>query len=269
MNTATIAEQPAGLQLTAQPAAPSLRDLLEDGIYLLFLLRSGSAPNSAGEFNRRVDLFLAQFERNARNFGKPAQAVYHAKYAFCALMDEIVLSSDFAIREEWERAPLQLRLFGEHLAGEAFFDKLETLRLNPEANIEALEVCYVCLLLGFQGKYLLEGEEKLGYLIQRIGQEITHVRGGKASFAPHWKLPQRFQQYVKNELPLWLYFALLAVVAVVIFLAYHFLLGSKVDGALNTPHSTAQTARYAPSAALARLTLARATMFASARDKAG
>lgn len=247
MSTATIVEQTTTSFVLEAPAAPSLRDLLEDGIYLLFLLRSGNAPNSAPEFNRRVDQFLAQFERNARNFDKAPDMVYQAKYAFCALMDEIVLSSEFVIREEWERAPLQLRLFGEHLAGEAFFDRLETLRLNPEANIEALEVFYACLLLGFQGKYLLEGEEKLNYLTQRIGQEITHVRGGKASFAPHWKLPQRFQQYVKNELPLWLYFALLAVVAVVIFLAYTLLLGNKVESVVDTTNRVAFSVPYQPS----------------------
>lgn len=71
---------------------------------------------------------------------------------------------------------MQLRLFGEHLAGERFFDKLETLRLDPVANLEALEVFYTMLLLGFQGKYLLEGSEKLNYLISRVGQEITRAR---------------------------------------------------------------------------------------------
>lgn len=247
MSTATLAmTAPHGDAALEAPAEPSLRDLLEDGIYLLFLLRNGNAPNSAGEFNRRVDQFLAQFERNARNFGKPADAVHQAKFAFCALLDEIVLSSDFALREEWERAPLQLRLFGEHLAGETFFEQLETLRLNPEAQIEALEVYYACLLLGFQGKYLLEGEEKLNYLTQRLGQEIMHVRGGKAQFAPHWKLPQRFGQYLKHELPLWLYFALLALVAVAIFLSYQLLLGNKLDNAVAAAKPAPALAIHAP-----------------------
>lgn len=222
MTTATLAVPPAAP--VAAPFSRSLQELLEDGIYLLFLLRNGNPPNSLAEFNRRVDQFLGQFEANARNLGKPAAAISEAKYAFCALMDEIVLSSDFPIREDWERAPLQLRLFGEHLAGERFFDKLESLRLDPVANLEALEVFYTCLLLGFQGKYLLEGSEKLNYLVSRLGQEIVHARGGRAEFAPNWKLPQRLQQYVRNELPLWLFFALLAVVATALFFAFQWFL---------------------------------------------
>lgn len=207
----------------------SLRELLEDGIYLLFLLRNQNPPNSLVEFNKRVDTFLAQFETNARNLEKSPEAISEAKYAFCALMDEIILSSDFSIREDWERAPLQLRLFGEHLAGERFFDKLETLRLDPVANLEALEVYYTCLLLGFQGRYLLEGTEKLNYLISRIGQEIAHARGGKAEFSPNWKLPQRIQQYVRNELPMWLFYGLLAMVLAVLFAGYLWLLDGKSD----------------------------------------
>ncbi|NTV09531.1 MAG: DotU family type IV/VI secretion system protein, partial [Zoogloea sp.] len=95
------------------------------------------------------------------------------------------------------------------------------------ANVEALEVFHACLLLGFQGKYLLEGSERLDYLISRVGQEITHARGGKAEFSPNWKLPQRFQQYVRNELPLWLFFALLGTAATLVFALYLWLLNGE------------------------------------------
>lgn len=215
--------------LEQQSSGPSLKDMLEDGIYLLFLLSNGNAPQSAVEFNPRVEQFLADFEKRGRNLGKPPQAISDAKYAFCALMDEIILSSDFSIRDDWERAPLQLRLFGEHLAGERFFDKLEILRREPAQNIEALEVFHTCLLLGFQGKYLLEGSEKLSYLISRVHQEIIHARGGKAEFAPNWKLPQRFQQYVRHELPLWLFFAMLCIVGAIVFVAFTWLLDGASD----------------------------------------
>ena len=229
MTTIALSPTTDNVAPITSPFTKNLLELLEDGIYLLFLLRNNNAPNSLAEFNKRVDQFLDQFEANARNLGKPPAAVSDAKYAFCALMDEIILSSDFPIREDWERAPLQLRLFGEHLAGERFFDKLENLRIDPVVNVEVLEVFYTCLLLGFQGRYLLEGNEKLNYLISRLGQEITHARGGRNEFAPNWKLPQRFQQYIRNELPLWLFFALLALVGAAIFLLFQWFLQADVE----------------------------------------
>ncbi len=214
---------------SAAKAAPSMRDLLEDGIYLLFLLRSKNAPVSCAEFNRRIDQYLTTFERVCRTFEKPLDAIVEAKYAFCALLDEIVLSSGLPIRDEWEAAPLQLRLFGEHLAGEGFFDRLERLRQDPAANIELLEIFHTCLLLGFQGKFLLEGSEKLNYLIARLGQEIAAVRGPSKGFAPRWKIPFKFNQYVRHEIPLWLYYALLALAAVAVFFTFQWSLDTKTS----------------------------------------
>lgn len=224
MSQVAVTATPTESTINVVSSGPSLREMLEDGVYLLFLLKDGNAPGSSVEFNRRIDQFLLQYERNARNFGKSVEAIGQAKYAFCALLDEIILSSDFPLRDEWERMPLQLRLFGEHLAGEGFFHRLEQLRLEPLRHIEELEVFYTCLLLGFQGRYLLEGEEKLGYLTHKLGQEIQQVRGGKAEFAPNWQLPQRFQAFVRHELPLWLYFALLALAGAAIWGTYRWLL---------------------------------------------
>ncbi|MBV8048539.1 MAG: type IVB secretion system protein IcmH/DotU [Paludibacterium sp.] len=228
-NTATLTDNHP---LAIQPASgPTLREMLEDGVYLLFLLKEGNAPGHATEFNDKLDQFLSQFDRHARNFGKDPEAISQSKFAFCALIDEIILSSPFELRDEWERMPLQLRLFGEHLAGESFFNRLEALRLDPNKNLELLEVYYTCLLLGFQGKYLLEGKEKLDYLKQKLAQEILQARGGKTEFAPNWRLPQRFQAYIRHELPMWLYIALLAVVGVGIYGAYRLLL-SHLSGQL-------------------------------------
>ncbi|MDR2092560.1 MAG: type IVB secretion system protein IcmH/DotU [Azoarcus sp.] len=214
------------------PIVPTLRDLLEDGIYLLFLLRDGNLPKSCEQLNRHIDLFFTSYEKQARNFGKDVEQIEQAKYALCALMDEIMLSPDFSFRDEWARMPLQLRLFGENFAGEHFFDRLEMMRNNPARNIEALEVFHTCLLLGFQGKYLLEGPEKLNYLVHRVGQEIQRVRGDVPGFSPNWKLPHRFQDYMRYELPIWAYIALLATVLAVVFGVYWKLLDGQVKSIL-------------------------------------
>lgn len=219
----------AGIGNNQSLITPTMKDLLEDGIYLLFLLRGKNPPTSCAEFNQRIDQYLATFDRVCKTFNKPIEAVLDAKYAFCALLDEIVLSSGLAIRDEWELAPLQLRLFGEHLAGERFFDKLEELRQNPAANIEQLEIFHTCLLLGFQGKYLLEGKEKLNYLLAKLSQEIATVRGPSKGFAPNWKIPLKFNDYVRHELPLWLYYALLTLIGIVFFLSLQWMLTQQIE----------------------------------------
>lgn len=208
---------------------PSLLTLLDEGVYLLFQLRNGNHPTSTVDFNNRVDQLLGQFERNASNYGKSAEAIHEAKYAICALMDEIILSTDSPIRDSWERQPLQLRLFGEHLAGEGFFDHLDKLRMQPEKNVEALEVYYYSLLLGFQGKYMLEGLEKLHYLTSQLGQEINAVRGKHAEFSPNWKLPFKFNEMLRHELPMWVFYVVLLIAAIGIYTGLALILGSKTN----------------------------------------
>ncbi len=197
--------------------ARSLVDLLYDGFFMLFLLKNGREPNDASEFGTRIQEFLSEFERGAKKLNIAADDVYAAKFAFCAAIDESVLSSPFKIRADWERRPLQLVLFGEQLAGEKFYQYIEECRALGAARLQSLEVFHMCLLLGFQGKYLLEGPEKLAYLTARLGDEIANMKGKRAPFAPHWPLPDQISHRLKREVPLWAIGAVFALVGLLAF----------------------------------------------------
>jgi type VI secretion system protein ImpK len=198
--------------------------MLDEGLCLLHLIQEGSRIPDSPAFQGRVDQWLSRFERTAVAAGKPSHLVLEAKYAFCALMDERILSSDSPLREAWERSPLQLRHFGEHLAGEGFFHRLERLRQTPAASREALEVFHTCLLLGFQGRYLLEGGEKLRYLTRCLGQELA---SGEGALAPRWRPPRPRARQGGGELPLWAFFAVIGAAALTVFLTFTFLLRSQ------------------------------------------
>ncbi|WP_175886571.1 type IVB secretion system protein IcmH/DotU [Burkholderia sp. BCC0044] len=216
--------------------ARSLLDLLYDGFFMLFLLKNGREPDSASEFSTRIQEFLSDFERGAKKLNIAAEDVYGAKFAFCAAIDEMVLSSQFKIRTDWERRPLQLVLFGEQLAGEKFFQYLEEGRAQGAARLQSLEVFHMCLLLGFQGKYLLEGPEKLAYLTARLGDEIAHMKGKRAAFAPHWPLPDQIAHRLKREVPVWAIGTVFALVALLGYLGLNTYLKDKTLQAL-APYS--------------------------------
>ena len=98
----------------------SLVDLMYEGFYALSLLQNGSGPQDQAGFAEHMTRFLADVDRHAKPLGVHADDVHAAKYAFCAAVDEIILRSQYAIREAWETRPLQLRLFGDQLAGNTF-----------------------------------------------------------------------------------------------------------------------------------------------------
>ncbi|MFC3552418.1 type IVB secretion system protein IcmH/DotU [Lysobacter cavernae] len=218
----------------------SLLDLMSDGFYLLMLLKRGQLPASEGPFVESIQRFLENVERGAVKLGIAAEDIYAAKYAFCAAVDEAILSQPSSLREEWERNPLQLRLFGEHLAGEHFFDRLEQLRAQGAPRLPSLEVYHYCLLLGFEGKYRLEGPEKLGYLTARLGDEIAYLKGRRAGFAPHWAPPDKIAHALRRVVPLWAPAAAMAAVGVVGFLGLHALLDRSTDRQLARHHEVVQ-----------------------------
>lgn len=207
---------------------PSLVDAMYDGFYLLFLLKNGYAPQSAEKFSAQITDFLNDFERRAKKEQIKHEEIHAAKYAFCAAIDEAVLSSQLPIRNEWGRKPLQLSLFGDQLAGEHFFSRLEEMRGRID-NLQALEVFHMCLLLGFKGKYLLEGAEKLAYLTARLGEEIANMKGKRIGFAPHWALPDSVMNVLKRDVPLWVIGAVFGLFALLAFVGFKTYLGNNID----------------------------------------
>jgi len=239
MTTPTLTAQSS----TATPSRKeTLLDLMYDGFYLLFLLKGRHAPADADVFRERIKQFLTAFERGATRLDADAEDVFACKYAFCATVDEAILMSGFKARDAWQRLPLQLQFFGDQLAGEQFFTRLETLRAEGARRVEVLEVFHMCLMLGFQGKYLIEGSEKLAYLTSRLGSEIAHLKGRRSGFAPNWAAPDRIRHQLRHEVPLWVMGALLALLSLSAFAGLRWQLGRHAEAKLGAHHDIVQLA---------------------------
>jgi type VI secretion system protein ImpK len=210
----------------------SLVDLMYEGFYALFLLKNGCGPHDKAAFADHMTRFLGDVDRNAKALGVPGDDVTAAKYAFCAAVDEIILRSDYEIRDAWETRPLQLRLFGDQLAGEHFFQRLEDLRAKGSVHLQALEVFHVCLLLGFEGRFALDGKDKLNYLTARLGDEIARMRGKSRGFAPHAERPDAVVHKLGGDLSLWALSMVFAVAALGGYLGFRTALAHETSTAL-------------------------------------
>jgi len=215
-----------------QQRVPALVDLMQEGFHLLSMLRNGCRPPGDAEFAASVRQYLDDFERRARDQRAAADDITAAKYAFCAALDEIVLSSSFPLRAAWERRPLQLMLFGDQLAGEHFFDQLEQLRIKGAERLPALQVFHMCLLLGFQGRYALESADRLAYLIARLGDEIAHLRGKGKGFAPRAARPDNVVHQLRSNAPPWIAAAIFFATSTLAFGAMRWALASGTRDAM-------------------------------------
>lgn len=224
-----VAPQPG--ERVARPPQ-RLSDIMYEGFYALFLLKNGCGPQDKVAFADNMTAFLADVDRHAKALGISADDVTAAKYAFCSAVDEIILRSTFDVREAWETRPLQLRVFGDQLAGEHFFHRLEDLRAKGAVHVEALEVFHMCLLLGFQGRYALDGRDKLDYLVARLGDEIARMRGRTRGFAPHAERPDQVVNRLQSDLSLWVLGAVFMVAGLGAYLGFRSVLSTETGTAL-------------------------------------
>ncbi|BCR03014.1 hypothetical protein DESUT3_00830 [Desulfuromonas versatilis] len=144
-----------------------------------------------------------------------------AKYALAACIDEAVLSSSWPGRLQWMSRPLQMELFGDHLAGEGFFERLTNLRQGGEANLELLELFYACLQLGFEGIYKLRGLEQLMALQVDLRAQIEGYRGVvNPTLSPAGVPLVPLMTRVRREVPYWVVTVVTVAVVFFTFLGY-------------------------------------------------
>jgi type VI secretion system protein ImpK len=154
---------------------------------------------NADSFRAQMRQALLLSEQEARSRGCSAEDVKRVIFAVVAFLDESVLSSGNPVFANWPRLPLQAELFGHQLAGEIFFQELQkTLSRNDsQETADLLEVYYLCLLLGFKGRYAAGGD--LRSIMVAIHEKIRRVRGPAGPLSPRGAIPADAVRLVQSD----------------------------------------------------------------------
>lgn len=225
-------ERPSILQNRAQPEN-GLVGLATQVLQEIMQIRAGLTTPSI-ELRPLIDALIKQLEQRGDKLGYKERHLQTIKFALAAFVDETVLIADFPLREEWEKYPLQLEYVGEHLAGLTFFERLEATMKNPqgEADFDVIEVCYLCLLLGYKGKYNIYYEEQLKVVIQNIADLLR--RAGRLQtepLSPHWKVTDQPKPVEDPGWPKWMQLG--GSVAISLLILIYLVLNSLLISELN------------------------------------
>ena len=74
-------------------------------------------------------------------------------YILCTVSDEFILKKKWGKEKLWRTKTLLNYFYKDTRGGEKFFDYWDDFLKMPEKNIECLEFMFICLSLGFTGKY--------------------------------------------------------------------------------------------------------------------
>jgi len=127
--------------------------------YVVYFLKSAAIKRPPYEqVKADVSRLLSQSE-NFLKKGLFSQEDYDlARFAICAWVDEAILNSPWDHKGLWQREQLQRLYYHTTEAGEEFFERLNALGFHQR---EVREVYYLCLALGFMGRYCHPGDEVL------------------------------------------------------------------------------------------------------------
>nr|WP_255494816.1 type IVB secretion system protein IcmH/DotU [Luteibacter sp. Sphag1AF] len=169
-------------------------------------LRNSPRPPDPGLLRERAVLYIRRFEERAARAGADAQASVAARYVLCTMIDEAVLDSPWGEQTGWSQQTLLVTFHGETYGGEKFFAILDRLILDMGRHGDLVELMYLCLALGFGGKYLVEpgGMARLADRREDVYRRIMAYRTATpAALSPRW---QGVSRPVKPQrsLPVWM-----------------------------------------------------------------
>ncbi|WP_017527964.1 type IVB secretion system protein IcmH/DotU [Pseudomonas fluorescens] len=142
-------------------------------------LRSSIARESLQSLNDRLSSAITAFEAHALHQGVANSQVMSARYVLCSVIDEAVVTTAWGSRSHWSKTSLLSRFHNETFGGEKFFQLLERLSRDPVKHVAMLELMYLCLSMGFEGKYRVmeRGGAQLEDIRDALYRQIRHVRG--------------------------------------------------------------------------------------------
>jgi type VI secretion system protein ImpK len=170
---------------------------------LILRLKAGIVAPS-NDLRPKIATLLDDFERRGERYRFSSKIIQVSKFALASFVDETMLSSNFNLKEEWEKNPLQLEYFGEHLAGNKFFEKLAAMIKQVDVTADAVEIYYVCMLLGFKGRYAVYEKDRLLSIMQETANAL--VRAGKirpVELSPHWLANDQPEPPKPRKMPTW------------------------------------------------------------------
>ena len=167
--------------------------LFQDVLTAIVRLRANrQGVTDANAFRHHIREALKTAASQALAAGYTAEDTRHATFATVAFLDESVLNSQNPIFVEWLRKPLQAELFGTHTAGEEFFVSLQQLlgRADSSDLADLIEIHYLCLLLGFGGRYSAGNRGELAQIMNLTGEKMRRIRGRFGALSPAWQPPK-------------------------------------------------------------------------------
>ncbi len=142
-------------------------------------IRQQTTPPDLAKLQASFCHEIKVFEEKAHKKQYRSPIVLAARYFLCSFIDEIVLSTPWGAASQWQEISLLKTFQRESWGGEKFFMILERSCQDAINHIELMELGYLTICLGYEGKYQKPGFERkeLAQIKDNLYYLIREVRG--------------------------------------------------------------------------------------------
>jgi len=204
---------------------------------LSLIMRLKNTPTHPDPEQLRLKMIeeIKAFTHNAGHQGIHEKIVFRARYVLCTTLDEVVLNTPWGRASEWSENSLLVTFHKETWGGEKFFELLDAILPDPRKNLHLLELMYLCLAFGFQGRYRLldDGRSRLEEQRERAYNAIRTARGEfERELSPHWRGVVNQRNPLIRYVPLWVVAAVAAALLLMAYAIFNWRLNNASDPVL-------------------------------------
>jgi type VI secretion system protein ImpK len=163
---------------------------------------------------------IRTFEEKVRTGGVVAEDILVARYMLCTFVDSGVLNTPWGAQSDWAGQSLLVTFHKEVSGGEKFFQIIDRLTPNARRYIDLIELAYVCLAFGYEGKFRIDpqGAARVAELRSNLYRIIRENRSlTDEELSPNWRGVVDKRNPVIRYVPWWMVAAVGLAIAFVVF----------------------------------------------------
>ncbi len=195
---------------------------------LMIKLSNTALHKDVNQLKYKLQDEIKQFEICAGKAGISNDKILQARYVICTSLDEIVVSTPWGQESNWSQQSLLSIFHGETWGGEKFFLLLQRLLKEPIKNLDLMELMYICMSLGFQGKYRVidNGLSEVEHLREDLYRQLRSLKNDfNKELSSHWHGVSDARGALIRYVPLWVVGALSGVILLAMFSSFTYMLG--------------------------------------------
>ncbi len=177
------------------------------------------------------------FENRLLQHGESQEHTRMASYIMCSLLDESILNTPWGAQSIWGQQSLLILFHKEAWGGEKVFQIIDHIMRSPAQNINLIELCYLSLSLGFQGKFSQSktgGINELEKYRLELYRHIQNVRGDfERTLSPRWQGLKDVRNALMKFVPLWVVGAVAGAILLLAYLVFLFSISGSSDETLS------------------------------------